>query len=246
MRHMPAPARRKRRPAVAAMVTLVALASAVPLQSKGVGDPATRSTVSAIPLDALWKQRLYAFARDKLLHPAWGWSHSERNYILAQRIAAEEGLSVDPDILFAASFVHDIGAIGDFQKEGVDHAVRSVELAEPLLRDAGFPQEKLAAVGEAVLGHMHDKVSGRRNESIVLHDADTLDFLGTVGVARRLSVTGSAPTYSGGVERIREFADKLPQRLVTRSGRRMAVARVAEMREFLDQLEAETLGGRLP
>ncbi|HEY0412634.1 MAG TPA: HD domain-containing protein [Allosphingosinicella sp.] len=202
-------------------------------------------SVSGIPLDAAWKQKLYAFARARLLHPAWGWTHSERDYRLARTIAAAENLRIDTDVLFAAAFVHDIGAIGDFQKEGVDHAVRSAELAGPLLRQFGFPEQKIAAVREAILGHMHDKVPGRSSEAIALHDADALDFLGTVGVARRLSVTGSATHYAGGIARIAEFADKLPERIVTATARRMAVPRIAEMRQFLKQLDDETARGRV-
>lgn len=203
-------------------------------------------TAAGIPLDAPWKRKIYGFAREKLLHPAWGWTHSERDYLLAREIAANEGLSIDTDVLFAAAFTHDIGAIGDFQKEGVDHAVRSVELAEPMLLEAGFPAAKLPAVREAVLGHMHDKQAGGRAEAIVLHDADTLDFLGAVGVARRLVVNGNAPDYVASLARIREFADKLPERLVTRAAKGMAPSRAAEMLEFLDWLRAETADGRLP
>lgn len=203
-------------------------------------------TLTGIPLDTPWKRQIYAFAREKLLHPAWGWTHSERDFLLAKDIAAKEGLAIDTDVLFAAAFTHDIGAIGDFQKVGVDHAVRSVELAEPMLLQAGFPAEKLPAVREAILGHMHDKQPGSRSEAIVLHDADTLDFLGAVGVARRLVVNGNAPDYAGGLARIREFADKLPGRLVTKSAKEMAPMRTAEMHAFLDQLQPETAEGRLP
>lgn len=229
---------------------LAVMAAALLAQQPAVAAEQERAeaiaTLTGIPLDAIWKQALYGFAREKLLHPAWGWTHSERNLLLATQLAAKEGLVIDSDVLFAASFTHDIGAIGDFQKEGIDHAVRSVEIAEPLLLQAGFPAAKLPAVREAILGHMHDKQPGSRGETIVLHDADTLDFLGAVGVARRLAVTGTAKDYSGGVDRVREFADKLPGRLVTRAAKAMAMPRVVEMRQFLDQLEAETADGRLP
>ena len=203
-------------------------------------------THTGIPLDTGWKQKLYAFAQEKLRHPAWGWTHSERDFRLASEIAASEKLTVDRDVLFAAAFIHDIGAIGEFQKDGVDHSVRSVELAGPLLREMGFPPDKIPAVNEAILGHMHDKSPGSRNEAIVLHDADTVDFLGTVGVIRRISATGTAPDYSAGLNKVRDFADKLPSRLVTRSAKAMAVPRVAEMRRLLVELDGETAGGRLP
>lgn len=203
-------------------------------------------TATGIALDAPWKKKVYAFARAELQHPAWGWTHSERDFQLALQIARLEGLKIDGDILFAASFVHDIGAIGNFQQDGVDHAVRSVEIAEPLLTEAGFAVEKLPAVREAILGHMHDKSAGQSPESIALHDADTLDFLGTVGVARRLSVTGSAPDMTAGLARIREFSDKLPDRLVTKSAKSIAKKRVREMKSFLAELNEETADGRLP
>lgn len=224
----------------AALMLPAAVKAAPPAPAQAI------ATAAGIPLDSVWKRTIYGFAREKLLHPAWGWTHSERDYLLASDIAAKEGLAIDTDVLFAAAFTHDIGAIGDFQKEGVDHAVRSVELAEPMLLQAGFPASKLPAVRAAILGHMHDKQPGNNNEGIVLHDADTLDFLGTVGVARRLAVTGDATDYAGGVARISDFADRLPGRLVTAAARNMAPRRVEEMRDFIDRLKAETANGRLP
>lgn len=225
-------------------ISIAVCPQAVP--AAGADEVSASQTLTGIPLDVAWKRSIYAFAREKLLHPAWGWTHSERDYRLAVEIAAREGMRVDPDILFAAAFTHDIGAIGDFQKEGVDHAVRSAELAGPLLQNAGFPEDKIAAVREAILGHMHDKIPGKSNEAIALHDADTVDFLGAVGVARRLSVTGEATDYNGGLARIREFADKLPARVVTSTGRQIADHRAAEMKEFLNQLAMETANGRIP
>lgn len=228
-----------------AIALLIVMAPAL-ASAQGSRPASTMETVGGIALDAPWKAALYEFAREKLRHPAWGWTHSERDYLLAQSIAAEEGLSVDLDILFAAAFIHDAGAIGEFQRPDTDHAERSVEVARPLLLQLGFPVEKWPAVREAILGHMHDKPAGKSNEAIVLHDADTLDFLGTVGIARRLSVTGQATDYSAGLTRIREFAAKLPDRLVTATAKRRAQPRIAEMRRFLAELEAQTEAGRLP
>jgi uncharacterized protein len=225
---------------------LMLLAPASPAATSAAPDAIATVTLSGIPLDSPWKARVYGFARERLLHPAWGWTHSERDYQLAVEIAAEEGFAIDRDVLFAAAFTHDIGAIGDFQKAGVDHAERSVELAEPMLNEAGFPMAKWPAVRSAILGHMHDKPAGEGNAGIVLHDADTLDFLGTVGVARRLSVTGIGTDSSVGIARIRDFADQLAERLVTATAKAKAAPRIMEMRRFLAEWESETFGGRLP
>ncbi|MBV8583691.1 MAG: hypothetical protein JO241_06815, partial [Candidatus Eremiobacteraeota bacterium] len=58
------------------LAVVLALATAAPTQ-----------TVSGIPLDAPWKVTIYDLAREKYHHPAWGWQHSERNYLLAMQIA---------------------------------------------------------------------------------------------------------------------------------------------------------------
>jgi uncharacterized protein len=204
----------------------------------------TEPNVSAagIPLSASWRVKVYAHAREKLLHPAWGWRHSERDFLLARQLAREEGLAIDEDVLFAAAFLHDAGAIPPFAKEGVDHAVRSAELAEPFLRAAGFPMAKFPAVKAAIIGHMYDKEAGSRPEAIALHDADALDFLGATGIARRLAVTGTAPDMDSVLARLQQVYEQIPGRLVTASAKRLSIPRLVAMKAFFDQLKRETPG----
>lgn len=197
-------------------------------------------TAGGILLSSPWRAAIYAHAREKLLHPAWGWRHSERDFLLARQIAREEGLAIDEDVLFAAAFLHDSGAVAPFARDGVDHAVRSAELTEPLLRKAGFPMAKFPAVKAAIIGHMFDRKAGAGDEGVVLHDADSLDFLGATGIARRLAVTGSAPDMDSALERLREVYRDIPGRLVTASAKRMAIPRLVAMQAFFDQLERET------
>ncbi len=197
-------------------------------------------TAGGIVLSSPWRAAVYAHARDKLLHPAWGWRHSERDFLLARQIAREEGLTVDEDVLFAAAFLHDSGAIAPFARDGVDHAVRSAELAEPLLRKAGFPMAKFPAVKAAIIGHMFDRKAGASDEGVVLHDADALDFLGATGIARRLSVTGDAPDMDKVLAQLVQVYQEIPGRLVTASAKRMAIPRLVAMRAFFDQLKRET------
>jgi uncharacterized protein len=199
-------------------------------------------SAAGIALSAPWRAKIYAHARGKLLHPAWGWRHSERDFLLARQIAREESLAVDEDVLFAAAFLHDAGAIPPFAREGVDHALRSAELAEPLLRGAGFPMAKFPAVKGAIIGHMFDKEAGSRPEAIALHDADSLDFLGATGIARRISVTGTAPDMDSVLTRLHEVYEQIPGRLVTSAAKRMAIPRLVAMQAFFEQLKRETPG----
>ncbi|HEY0130430.1 MAG TPA: HD domain-containing protein [Allosphingosinicella sp.] len=201
-----------------------------------------RVSAAGIPLSPAWRAAVYAHAREKLLHPAWGWRHSERDFLLARQIARDEGLTVDEDVLFAAAFLHDAGAIPPFAKDGIDHAERSAELAEPLLRKAGFPMARYPAVKAAILGHMFDKEAGSGGEAIALHDADALDFLGATGIARRLSATGAAPDMDSAFKRLEQVYEEIPGRLVTGAAKRMAIPRLVAMRAFFDQLKRETPG----
>src|SRR5688500_9239971 len=189
-------------------------------------------TAGGILLSSPWRAAIYAHAREKLLHPAWGWRHSERDFLLARQIAREEGLTIDEDIVFAAAFLHDSGAIPPFAREGVDHAIRSAELAEPLLRKAGFPMAKFPAVKAAITGHMFDRKAGASDEAVVLHDADALDFLGATGIARRLSVTGDAPDMDSVFAKLEQVYRDIPERLVTGTAKRMAIPRLVAMQAF--------------
>lgn len=206
--------------------------------------PVTTSP-AGIRADSPWRQAVLAQATRHFQHPAWGLRHSERDYLLGMRIARQAGLGVDEDVMYAAAFLHDWGGIEPFAIRGMDHAARSVELAEPFLREAGFPMEKFPAVRAAILGHMYDK-EPEGPEAVALHDADLVDFLGATGAARMLAVTGDRPDYDQAIGRIEQFAANLPGRLKTDAARRMAEPRLEIMRAFLTELRRETPEGARP
>ena len=221
-----------------ASIVMVCAAAASPALA------ATPSTVTGIPLDAPWKVRIYHLATSTFKHPAWGWQHSERNYVLALRLAKGDGLHVDTDVLFAASFLHDMAGFSPYERKGVEHGVAAADESAAILRDAGFPISKIAAVQAAERGHMYYSDAGTRPEAIVLHDADSLDFLGVVGAARMLSLTGDkAASFGPAVTTLRSFLHDIPPRLLTRTGRAIGAQRAAELRAFLDRLDAETVSG---
>jgi len=105
--------------------------------------------------------------------------------------------------------------------------------------------QKYAAVAAAERGHMYYRDPGTQPEAIVLHDADSLDFLGAIGAARMLSLTGAAkPDFAPAVKSLRSFLNDIPPKLVTRTARAMAAVRVAELRQFLDALDREAFNGK--
>jgi uncharacterized protein len=205
--------------------------------------PGTR-TVTGIPLDAPWKVTIYDMARSRFKHPAWGWQHSERNYDVALRLAQGDHLTIDTDVLFAACFLHDMAAFPPYAKAGVEHGDRAAQESGAVLRAAGFPMQKLAAVQAAERGHMYYRDPGSRPEAIVLHDADSLDFLGDIGAARMISLTGeSAPDFRPAISSLRGFLHDIPPRLITKTARAIGAQRSAELRRLLDELSTQTFHG---
>jgi uncharacterized protein len=207
--------------------------------------PAPPATVTGIPLDAPWKVTIYHLARTKFLHPAWGWQHCERNYQVALRLAKDDGLTVDRDVLFAASFLHDMAAFPPYAKSGIEHGDRAAQTSEAVLREAGFPMSKFAAVQAAERGHMYYSNPGSVPEAIVLHDADSLDFLGAIGAARMISLTGEkAPGFGAAVSTLRAFLRDIPRRLLTKSAKRIGAQRVAELQRFIADVRRESFDGK--
>jgi uncharacterized protein len=207
---------------------------------------APTATAGGIPLDAPWKVRIYELARSKYLHPAWGWQHSERNYLLGMRLARGDGLHVDEDVLFAASFLHDMSAFMPCKDAKMEHGDCAAQQASAMLRGTGFPMRKLAAVQAAEHGHMFYTDPGSDPTSIVLHDADSLDFLGDIGAARLIALTGEkAPSFAPAVKTLRDFVARIPPRLITKTARRIGAQRAAELRTFLDNLQTESFNGRV-
>jgi uncharacterized protein len=223
--------------------------AALPLAAVHAHRPAAAPTAGDIPIDAPWKQAVYDFAATKLQHSAWGLAHSQRDYLASVDLAAREGLSVDTDVLFAAAFLHDMGGFPEFAAQGVDHAVRSAELVGGVLEGTGFPMAKLDGVKAAILTHSYYSTERPVTpEAIVLHDADTLDFLGIVGIARIVSLTerdGVASDLPHAVRTCESLLAAAPGALVTDTARTIGAARAAEMRTALDALNAESFGGRL-
>jgi len=176
-------------------------------------------------------------------HPSWGIAHSERVYELALKLAKQQEADVDQDALLAAAYLHDVGALEPYRLEGVDHAEQSAAFAEQMLISVGFPSDKIPLVQEIILGHTFYADPPASIEAIVFRDADFLDFLGAIGVARMLAIVGLedwTPNVKKAVSLIRRFSRDLPDKLLTRPAKRIGKVRQAEMNSFLAALSEET------
>ena len=121
------------------------------------------------------KKLIQHYARDLTAgRLASGYEHSYRVYQFACRIG--EQVAHDDEVLHAACFLHDV------EMATLD-AERSADKAEAILRETGFSPAKIPAVYQAIVHHM----PGDRPETPegrLLYDANLLDSLGAVGLAR--------------------------------------------------------------
>src|SRR3954471_7678441 len=74
-----------------------------------------------------WRDKVTAFAVENLKHPAWGFSHSQRDYDLAKSLAAADHVTLDDDVIFAAAYLHDMAAYEAFAVPKQDHSDTAAE-----------------------------------------------------------------------------------------------------------------------
>jgi hypothetical protein len=195
-----------------------------------------------MPPEPAWRGVVSKLAADHFLNPAWGYSHSQRDYALARELAAADGVHLDDDVLFAAAYLHDIAAFPAWAKDGVDHADQATVVVEPILKDAGFPMAKLDAVRGAIRTHMFDR-DPVGPEALYLHDADALDWLGAVGVARIFGLVdpnGGKPKGPDVVPMLESNLAKVPARVLSPAGRAVVGRYRDELESFMKQLRRET------
>lgn len=191
--------------------------------------------------------------------------HVLRVLRIAERIGAAEG--ADMTILRTAVLLHDV-AREEERLGGICHAAAGAKRARAVL--AGHPEELVGAVEEAIATHrFRAEAVPRTLEAQVLYDADKLDAIGAIGIARAYAIAGAmgqrlwGEVPEGYAERGRtegradeldrdhtpahEFAFKLSRlrdTLFTRTARRIGEERHAYMVEFFGRL-AQEVGGRL-
>lgn len=192
--------------------------------------------------------------------PAHDFDHVLRVTDLAVRIAEAEG--ADVDIVRAAALLHDIER-KQAEARGLDHAEHAAARAREIL--AGYPQDKVEAVAEAIRAHrFRTDPPPRTLEAQALFDADKLDAIGAVGVARAFAYGGHAgqrlwaPIAEDYVERwktgrahsdehtpFHEYVVKLSRltdQMYTPTGQQIAAQRRETMQAFFEQLAREMTG----
>jgi HD superfamily phosphodiesterase len=230
--------------------TALALWLAAALLAAPVG-PSRAVAADAAPAAAAatsdWRAVVSKFAQEHFNNPAWGYSHCVRDYQLARELAAADHVTLDDDVLYAAAYLHDMAAFEPWQKSGVDHADQAAALVDTILKNTGFPMKKIEAVRGAIRTHMFDRTPVGP-EALYLHDADALDWLGAIGVARIFGLVdakGGNPTAPEVVPMLESNLAKVPARVLSPAGKSRLPERQEQLATFLRELRQETQNLRL-
>lgn len=145
-------------------------------------------------------------------------------------------------MVYAAAYLHDMAAFAPYAKADVDHADEAARIVDTILVGTGFPMSKIDAVRGAIRTHMFER-EPLGPEAIYLHDADALDWLGTIGVARIIALAdpnGGDPDEPTAVRMLANNLAQAPPRIISKAGRTQGQARVAKLKEFLGNLRSES------
>jgi len=162
--------------------------------------------------------------------------HSKRVKLLALYIVKREG--GDPKVIEMAADLHDIARNYD------NHAIVGAKIAEDILRKKGYPEDFIRKVCHCIEAHSFSSgVKPKTIEAKILSDADKLDAMGAIGIARAFMFAGERGESLEDV--LRHFEEKLLRLrdlLYTETAKKLAKGRHKFLEEFYRRLIDEIRG----
>lgn len=196
--------------------------------------------------------------------PVHDFAHIMRVYHMAERIGIAEGANLD--ILRAAALLHDAEGSTSGSDTRASHHHSSAEFAAQVLAQEGWPSERIAAVQHCIRAHRFrgDGETPQTLEARILFDADKLDVIGAIGVARVIAYAtlNQQPVFFSPSQKFLEHGElepgephsayheyifklrKIKDRLNTPSARAMAAERDQYISDYFLRLQLELKGER--
>ena len=156
--------------------------------------------------------------------PVHGFDHVLRVLRLAEHLAQVE--DADLGIVRAAVLLHDAGQDPELNSESqnpdptdqqaarLGHHHASAEFAAQILLAEGWPDERIAAVVHCIRAHRFrdDTEQPQTLEAKILFDADKLDAIGAIGVARAIAFAArlGQPPYAPPSDHFKQHGETLP------------------------------------
>jgi len=182
--------------------------------------------------------------------------------------------NIDLDVLKIAALLHDIAGPKELQdKSGKTcHAELSAKMTPKILKKFGYSQDKIDRIVHCVLAHRYRTgVKAKTKEAKILFDADKLDALGAIGVARDYIWIGNNKAKIYDTISLKEYikenivggkingrikdktkhnsffefelkSKRIPGKLYTKEAKKIAKGRLSYMKLFFNRLKKEIKG----
>ena len=204
-----------------------------------------------------WEKMFEAFISETLTDSdaAHDVAHIKRVVANAKKLAQGEGASLT--VVVPAAWLHDCVVVNKSSPDRSKASTMAAEKAGAFLRQEGYPRAFIPVIEHAIAAHSYSaNITPETMEAKVVQDADRLDSIGAIGVARCLltGVSFGAQLYDAADPwaENRELDDKtysvdhfpvklfkLADMMQTAAGKREAQRRTAFMQSWLDQLKEE-------
>lgn len=170
----------------------------------------------------------------------WAVSHAERLLVLIDQISQD--VSYDFPIMEFATYLHDWGAFPRYSKKDVEHAIRSRQVVEnEILSQLDLTAAQKDILLEAIELHDYrDPRPTKSNEALLLREADMLEFIGIIGMAREFA--RGPKDLQTCYRRILSRRDGIQGRFTIPAAQQIAKVRFERMEKFLVWLEEESFG----
>ena len=193
----------------------------------------------------------------KIMHndPAHDFDHIMRVYKNAQQIIKKE--KVNETLVLSAVLLHDVVSFPKSDKHSKNSSIESAKKAKTILKKYDFTSDEITIVCDAISEHsFSQKKIPKTIEGKILQDADRLDALGAIGIARVFATGGSLRRQFYNLDdpfckkripddkiwTLDHFFEKLLKLeflMNTKSGKIEAKKRTKILKDFLKQLKHE-------
>lgn len=182
-------------------------------------------------------------------------AHLDRVWRNCLKIAPQE--QGDLRVLLAGAYLHDLVNLAKDAANRAEASQLAAAAAPPHLRDLNYSETEIAEVQHAIASHSFSAgIEPVSREAKILRDADRLDALGAIGLARSFAVSGQLgraiyhPKDPFAQHRSPDDSQyaldhwplkllQLPETMLTATGRQLAKRRLLTMARFLTDLAEE-------
>ena len=186
---------------------------------------------------------------------AHDFEHTMRVYKNAQKICKKE--KGNEKLVLSAALLHDIVSYPKSDKRSKMSSINSAKKSKQILAEFDFSKEEITIISDAIRDHSFSQNKTPKTlEGKILQDADRLDALGAIGIARVFATGGSLnrPFYNiddpfckkrtpddkiWTVDHFFKKLLKIESLMNTKSGKIEAKKRTKILKDYLKQLKQE-------